>query len=336
MPDMDVQFHREGLLGRITLSRPKALNALTHEMCVAMKHDASIRAVLLDAVPGRAFCAGGDVRAIVEKAKRHDGSAAAFFADEYRLNAAIKHFPKPYVALIDGFCFGGGMGISMHGSHRIVSENAVAGMPETAIGLFPDIGASHFLNRCPGEIGMYLALTGLRLKPADLLYAGLATHYVPAARFPEIGRLLAAGETPDALLSKLAADPGAPPLAEHRASIDRAFAASSVEAILSALEREGAWGAETAALLSKLSPTSLKITFREMREGKPLDFDSGMRMEYRLASRLVEDHDFTEGVRAAVIDKDQAPRWSPARLDEVRDEDVASYFEPLGEDELTL
>ncbi len=343
MDNGDVIFRREGALGRITLNRPRALNALTHEMCAAMlrqlqdwARDSDIRAVMIDAVPGRAFCAGGDVRAIYESATRHDGGAAEFFATEYRMNAAIKHFPKPYVALIDGIAFGGGMGVSVHGSHRVVSENALAGMPETGIGLFPDVGGSYVFPRLQGQLGMYLALTGARLKAPDLLYAGLATHSVQASRHSEIRARLARGETPDAMLASLSTDAGPAPLALHRPAIDRAFAAASVQAILLALAAEGDWGEETAAHLAKLSPTSLEITFRALKAGKALDFNSCMRMEYRLATRLVESHDFAEGVRAAVIDKDQSPRWCPKSLEDVREADIARAFEPLGGCELRL
>ena len=341
--DDDILLRREGALGRITLNRPQALNALTHDMCARMlgqlhdwAGDSTVRAVLIDAVPGRAFCAGGDIRAIYDMGKRRDGSAQDFFTTEYRLNAAIKHFEKPYVALIDGIAMGGGAGVSVHGSYRAASENAVFAMPETAIGLYPDVGGSYFLSRLPGEIGMYLALTGERLNPAGMIYAGLATHFIPAANFKNVAPRLAQGESPDAVLGDLSGDPGLAPLAVHRESIDRAFAGSSVDAILQALDREGAWGQETAALLASRSPTSLKLTFREIREGKALDFDACMRMEYRLTARMLEGHDLYEGVRAILIDRDQRPRWRPASLKEVSDAEIARYFAPLGERELTL
>lgn len=343
MDSTEVIFRREGALGRITLSRPKALNALTRAMVAAIlaqlqewARDPEILTVVIDALPGRAFCAGGDVRAIYESAKQRNGSAAAFFTTEYRMNSAIKHFPKPYVALIDGIAFGGGVGVSVHGSHRVVSENTLLGMPETGIGLFPDVGGTYVLPRLPGQLGMYLALTGARLKADDLLYTGLATHVVPASRHAEIRERLAQGETPEAALATLGADPGPAPVAAYRGAIDRAFAAPSVQAILKDLPQEGDWGARTAAHLVGLSPTSLEVTFRAVRAGRALDFDSCMRMEYRLATRLVQGHDFSEGVRAAVIDKDQMPRWRPASLGEVRDADIARYFEPLGAEELTL
>jgi enoyl-CoA hydratase len=268
--------------------------------------------------------------------KRHDGSAQAFFATEYRLNAAIKHFPKPYVALIDAIAMGGGVGVSVHGTHRVIGEDAIFAMPETAIGLYPDVGGSYFLPRLPGELGMYLALTGVRIGAADMLYAGIATHFVRAAQFAGIAPALARGESVDAILSRLAQDSGPAPLAGIRDAVDRAFAASSVQAILQALGREGEWGRETAALLGTRSPTSLKLTFRAMREGKARDFDACMRMEYRITTRALEGHDLYEGVRAAVIDKDQKPRWQPDSLEKVPEAAIAAYFAPLGDRELPL
>ena len=339
----DVILRREGALGRITLNRPSALNALTHEMCAAILNqlevwgrDPDVLAVLIDAVPGRAFCAGGDIRAIYELGQRHDGSAQAFFATEYRLNATIKHFPKPYIALIDGIAMGGGIGVSVHGTHRVIGEAAVFAMPETAIGLYPDVGGSYFLPRLPGELGMYLGLTGLRLGAADMLYAGIATHFVPAAQFGGIASALARGESVDAILSRSAQLSGPAPLAAYRDAIDRAFAASSVEAVLQALGKKGDWGREVAALLATRSPTSLKLTFQAIREGKNLDFDANMRMEYRITTCALEGHDFYEGVRAAVIDKDQKPRWQPGSLEEISDKDIARYFAPLEDKELPL
>ncbi|HXJ01008.1 MAG TPA: enoyl-CoA hydratase/isomerase family protein [Micropepsaceae bacterium] len=343
MESNEVLLRNEGGVGHITLNRPQALNALTREMCAAMleqlrawREDPAIRLSVIDAIPGRAFCAGGDIRAICEMGKRGDGSAAAFFTTEYRLNAAIRHFSKPYIALIDGIAMGGGVGVSIHGSHRVVSENALFAMPETAIGLFPDVGTTYVLPRLPGEIGMYLALTGGRIKPADMIYAGIATHFVPSARIGDIAPRLIQGEPPDPVLTGLTADPGPSALAANRAAIDRAFAKPSVEAVIDALGAEGVWGQETAALLGTRSPTSLKLTYRQMRLGKTLDFDSCLRSEYRLMTQLLENHDLYEGVRAALIDKDQRPYWRPATLDAVNDADISRYFELRNVTELSL
>jgi enoyl-CoA hydratase len=340
----DVLFRREGAIGRITLNRPKALNALTEDMCAAMfdrlghwATDAAVHAVVIDAVPGKAFCAGGDVRAVYDAGRRGDGSVMSFFRTEYPMNAAIHRFPKPYVALIDGFAFGGGCGVSMHGSHRVASENAVFAMPETLIGLFPDIGASFFLNRLPGEIGMYLALTGLRIGTADASACGLATHHVASRDMAVLRGRLIEGEPPDAVLAQLnASPPGQTDMMGRRDAIDRAFGASSVEDILARLDSEGDWGRETVALLKTRSPTSLKVTFRQMREGAALHFESCQRMEYRIMARMMEGPDFYEGVRAALIDKDQKPRWVPDDLGKVTDGDIDRFFAPLEHDEFTL
>jgi len=302
----------------------------------AWANDPEVRAVVLAAVPGRAFCAGGDIRSIHDMGKRRDGGAQAFFATEYSLNAAVKHFPKPYVSLIDGIVMGGGVGISIHGPHRVISENAVFAMPETAIGLFPDVGGTYALPRLPGQIGMYLALTGERIGAADMMYAGVGTHFIPARNFSTILDRLAGGEAPEAVLDSMRQAHGDAPLSVHRAAIDRAFAAASVEGVLDRLQKEGQWGRDTAALLRKRSPTSLKLTFRAMREGRDLDFDSCMRMEYRLTMRALDGHDLYEGVRAAIIDKDQKPQWQPAAIEDVSDAAIERYFLPLGAGELTL
>jgi enoyl-CoA hydratase len=299
--------------------------------------DAAVSTVVVDAMPGRAFCAGGDIRAIYDAGRKADGSVMRFFETEYRLNAAIHSFPKPHVALIDGYAFGGGCGVSVHGSHRVVSEKAVLAMPETAIGLFPDIGATFFLNRLPGEIGMYLALTGARIDAADAIHCGLATHYVSSADHALLLSRLIGGEAADAALADMSKAPSAGgDLATHRGAIERAFGGASIEEILERLEDEGEWGKESASLLKTRSPTSLKVTHRQMREGATLDFHSCQRMEFRIMARMMSGHDFYEGVRAALIDKDQAPRWRPARLEEVIENGIDRFFAPLGEREFTL
>jgi enoyl-CoA hydratase len=299
--------------------------------------DPNIKAVVIRGAGERAFCAGGDIRALYESGKAGTPYALDFYRDEYRLDAAIKHFPKPYVALIHGIVMGGGVGVSVHGSHRIAAESAVFAMPETGIGLFPDVGGSYFLPRCPGQVGMYLALTGARLKTTDCLYAGVATHFVPQAKWETLLERLANGTAPDQALEGLADNVPDTFLETHRNAIDSIFALESVEAILAALDDEGTdWAGETAATLHTKSPTSLKVTFRQIREGARLEFDECMRMEYRMVNRIVAGHDFYEGVRAAIIDKDGAPKWQPADLAGVGGADVDAYFAPLGDKELTL
>lgn len=340
----EVLFERRGAVGLITLNRPKALNALTHGMCLEMKsqldrwaEDAEIQCVVIRGTGGRAFCAGGDIRALYESGKAKTAYAYDFYRDEYILNAAIKHFPKPYIALIDGIVMGGGVGVSVHGSHRVAGENVTFAMPETGIGLFPDVGGSYFLPRCPGQTGMYLALTGARLKTADTLYAGIATHFVPVAKWESLIEKLATGESADTALYPLAETVPGDFLAGRRTVIDRLFAGSSVEEILSALDAEHTdWAADTAKTIRSKSPMSLKITFRQIRNGAKLEFDDCMRMEWRMVNRIIAGHDFYEGVRATIIDKDGAPKWNPARLEDVSVTDVEDYFAPLPNKELPL
>lgn len=344
MNESEILFERRGTLGLITLNRPKALNALTHDMCVAMKAqldawatDEAVRTVAIRGEGDRAFCAGGDIRALYESGRAGTSYAVDFYRDEYRLNATIKHFPKPYVALLRGIVMGGGVGVSVHGSHRVADETAVFAMPETGIGLFPDVGGSYFLSRCQDEIGMYLALTGARLKTADMLYAGVATHHMPSSNTQQLLDRLAAGESPEAAIPPLSANPGEPALAKHRLVIERLFKGASVENILLGLDAvDDAWTRETASVMRAKSPISQKITYRQIRFGKSLDFDDCMRMEFRMVNRVIAGHDFYEGVRATIIDKDNAPRWQPASIGEVLLRDVESYFAPLNEKELAL
>jgi len=342
----DIRFHRDGAFAIVTLDRQQALNALTLEMAnrlerqlIAWSGDDAVSATVIRSAGGRAFCAGGDIRALYEARSRNDPDAGAFFRAEYRLNHRIKTYGKPFVALIDGIVMGGGVGLSIHGSHRVVTERCRFAMPETGIGFFPDVGGSWFLPRCPGALGTYLGLTGARLGAADMLYCGLATHHVPSERLTAIAAGIGrhAG-TIEALLDRNAEDPGPATLAEHRSTIDRCFAAPTVEDILSNLDADGTpWARETASLLRQKSPTSLKVTLRQLEIGRKLtSFADAMRMEYRLARHFMAAADFYEGIRAAVIDKDQAPRWQPASLASVSDEDVARYFEPLDEPDLDL
>ncbi|WP_439814675.1 enoyl-CoA hydratase/isomerase family protein [Zavarzinia sp. CC-PAN008] len=341
----EVTFAQDGVAGIVTLNRPKALNALTRDMVLLMAQqlelwakDDGVKLVVVVGAGDKAFCAGGDIRALHDSGKAGDGYAAAFYADEYRLNTQIKRYPKPYVALVDGICMGGGVGVSVHGTWRVVTEKTLFAMPETGIGLFPDVGGSYFLPRLPGQVGMYLGLTGARLKgPGDLVPIGVGTHFVPSAGLPALRAALAQGGDVEAILRAHAQDPGAETLAPHRAVIDRCFAESSVEAVLVALERDGGDFAKDAAqTIAIKSPTSLKVTFQQIRRGADLSFEDCMRMEYRMTQRIIEGVDFYEGVRAVVIDKDQKPKWNPDRLGAVDDATVDGYFAPIGDRELRL
>lgn len=341
----EITLEVTGALARIELRRPKALNALTldqihaiHPQLAAWADDPRVKAVAITGEGHKAFCAGGDIRALYEAGQRRDAAYfASFYWDEYRLNRRIKTYPKPYVALEDGIVMGGGVGVSVHGSHRVATENTLFAMPETGIGMFPDVGGTWFLPRLPGEIGTYLALTGARLKAADCLYAGVCSHFVPAARMAELVEALcgiADAKEVDTVLAVFSADPGPAPLAEHRATIDRCFAHDRIEDILAALKADGgAFAAETAKTILGKSPLATKVTLRQMRVGKTLDFDGCMRTEYRLSQRFMAGPDFFEGVRAVIIDKDQAPKWQPASLSEVTDAMVEAFFAP-GEREL--
>lgn len=342
----DVIFEQSGHSGRITLNRPKALNALTHGMALDIgpkleDWDANpkINHVVIGAAGDKAFCAGGDVRRLYELGTARDRRFLAFYHDEYILNTAIKRYSKPYIALIDGIVMGGGVGVSFHGSHRVMTENATFAMPETGIGLFPDVGGTYFLPRCPGEIGMYLALTGTRLKAADAHYAGLATHFVPRGDLALLQKALNERDVDDAIadFDKM---PEGGKLADLQDWIDEAFSGSGVEDIIDRLRdlegESGEWAKKTIDTIQTKSPTSLKITYRQIREGAKVDFEECMRIEYRMVNRIFSGHDFFEGTRAIIIDKDNAPDWQPKDLTSVSDELVDTYFADLGEDELEL
>jgi enoyl-CoA hydratase/carnithine racemase len=349
--EAEILFERRGAAGIVTLNRPQALNAVTHAMVQALAAqlaawagDAAVTRVIVHAPGARAFSAGGDLRDVYDRGRAgRQVEALTFWRDEYRLNAFIKHYPKPYVALIDGIVMGGGVGISVHGSHRVAGERYLFAMPEVGIGFFPDVGGTWFLPRLPGEFGTYCALTGERLKAADGLAAGLATHHVPAARFDDLIEGLCGTVSVDALLAAFAEPAGEGAVTARRAAIDRLFAGEEIETILAALEREAVsgsadagWAASTAATIRQKAPLSLKIALCQMRRGKTLSFDDCMRSEFRIVSRIVYGHDFYEGVRAVIVDKDNAPRWRPASLAEVAAAEVERHFAPLDADELVL
>ncbi|MEN8196049.1 MAG: enoyl-CoA hydratase/isomerase family protein [Pseudomonadota bacterium] len=338
----DTLFETQGALGLITLNRRKALNALTLDMIHAMTErlaewaeDSDIAAVLIRGAGDKAFCAGGDVLALI----RPDNAAfiEGFFRDEYRLNRMIFRYPKPYIALIGGIVMGGGVGVSVHGRYRIATERTLFAMPETGIGMFPDVGGAYFLPRLPGELGLYLGLTGARLKAADCLHAGLAEAYLPQDRHGDLLAGLADGRWPETLISELGGDAGPAPIAEYREGIDRCFSAASVEEIMSRLgDEDGEWAAKALAALRRMSPSALKIAFRQIHEGRQLDFEECMMLEYRISQRVVPGHDFREGVRALLVDKDMSPKWAPPTLAAVTDEQIDGVFAPLSGGDLTF
>jgi len=348
----DVIFEVRNGTGFITLNRPKALNALTLEMIRAIipqlgawQEDSRVKAVVVCGAGDRAFCAGGDVRTVWEAGRKGDPMTADFFREEYSLNRLIHVFAKPYVALIDGITMGGGVGLSVHGSHRVAGDRTMLAMPEVGIGLFPDVGGTYFLPRLPGRLGLFLALTGWRLDAAAAYYCGLATDYVPsdrmddlAAAFEAIDWSAAAPETlVDQVMERFKVTPGSCELAAHQELIDHCFSARSVEFVLTALDEAGdPWATKVAGIIRKQSPTSLKVTFAQLEKGAMLDFDQAMIQEYRMSQAFMAGKDFYEGIRAILIDKDQAPAWSPADLASVTPALVESHFQPLGENDLTF
>jgi enoyl-CoA hydratase/carnithine racemase len=353
----EILFRKQGNIGLITLNRPKVLNALTHSMAsqlhaqlIDWSGDASIGAVVIEGAGDKGFCAGGDVVALYNSGKAwKEGDARnlewrSFFRDEYRMNAAIHHFNKPYIALMDGITMGGGVGVSVHGSHRVASERTMLAMPETGLGLFPDVGGGYFLPRLPGATGMFLALKGERVKAADCVALGICQSYVPSNSMEALKSALSAEDVLDHLRvtdiitsfsQDAAAIEGEAKLAPHQADIDRIFAGDSLQAIMVALESEGSeWAVKQITAMAKMSPTSMAVSFRQIRAGGSLSFDDVMRMEFRIVNRIMEGSDFYEGVRAILLDKDFAPRWQPARLDEVSDDIIAHHFDLLGDGEL--
>jgi enoyl-CoA hydratase len=348
--DDEILFERRGAAGLVTLNRPKALNAVTYGMVHALRaqldawaQDVGVTRVVLKAEGERAFSAGGDIRVLTDlgKAGKHD-EALQFWRHEYALNAVIKNYRKPYVSLIDGIVMGGGVGVSVHGSHRVAGDGFSFAMPEVGIGFFPDIGATWFLPRMPGELGTYCALTGERFGIGDGLAAGIATQRVRSARFPALLDGLSGTLPVDVVLAAFAEPEDAGAIVQRREAIDRLFKGDRVEEILAALDREAAfgrtdadWAGKTANTIRNKSPLSLKLALAQVRRGGSMDFGTCMRTEFRIVSRVIHGHDFYEGVRAVIVDKDNKPQWQPRTLGEVSGADVERHFAPL-ERELAL
>lgn len=340
-----VIFNQEKNIGFIRLNRPEALNALTLEMVKAISQqlrlwdqDPSIHAVILEAATGRAFCAGGDVRWLYEAGKRQDPVQMQFFEHEYQMNFQIHHFSKPYVALMDGMTMGGGVGVALHGSHPVASERFVFAMPETAIGFFPDIGASYLLNRCPGATGLYLGLSGERINAQEALSLNLVSQVSKADDFPLIVEALKDLDlsvdshlrVSDCLRS-FALLPEETELDEWRDLIEAVFVRGSIESMLEALSLSGSdWASSLAASLSTKSPFSLKLTLAQLRHTVGLSLAECLQLDYTLVGHFMRGHDFYEGVRALLVDKDRKPQWRPASLAEVDDSAVEAYFKPWG------
>ena len=339
----DLIVTTDGRVGRIRLNRPKAIHALNTGMCrgaidalEAWRADAAVEAIIIDHAEGRGFCAGGDIRMIAESGAADGADAREFFHAEYRMNHRLFAYAKPVVAFMDGITMGGGVGISQPAKFRVATENTRFAMPETGIGLFPDVGGGWYLSRLPGRVGAFLALTGARLDGAETLALGLATHYLPASALESAKAEIAAD--PQAIEAILSAHAVAPPPARilgNRELIDRLFAGRTVEEIVAALEADGGeWAQKELATIRTKSPQSLKVSLRIVEDGAHMHgFADEMVQEYAVATRIVQRPDFAEGVRALIVDKDNQPRWDPPTLDGVTDHMIDRIFAPLPEHE---
>ncbi|CAN5344119.1 enoyl-CoA hydratase/isomerase family protein [soil metagenome] len=347
----DVIVRRDGAAGIIRLNRPKAINALTVEMVReimpgldAFEADPGVSLVLLEGAGDRGLCAGGDIRGLYESAKVHGDLGAVFWREEYILNARIPEFPKPYVAYMDGLVMGGGVGLSAHGRHRIVTDKTKMGMPEVGLGFFPDVGGTWLLSRAPGEIGTYFALTGLTMSGADAVYAGAADTLIASSDWPAVrdaltnAPLQAGDKDIREILSRFAATNIEAPVAAHRDEIDRLFAHETMEAIVAALKKDSSeFGQATLKALSDKSPTALKVTLELLRRARnSKSLKECLVREYNSALAVFDSAEFIEGVRAAIIDKDRKPKWSPERIEDVTPDIVAKYFAPNGKYTLVI
>ncbi len=330
----EVIVRAQGGVGRLTLNRPAALNALTTGMCEAMieallawRSDSAVAIVVIDHAGERGFCAGGDIRMLAESGAGDGAEARRFFFVEYRLNELLFRYAKPVVAIMDGVTMGGGVGLSMPARYRVATERTTFAMPETGIGLFPDVGGGWHLSRLQSHAGMWLALTGARIRGADCLSLGIATDFVESAK---LGALKTTTD-PETLLTELETEPGPAPIAAHREDIDRLFAADSVEAIFAALAADPSdWAKAQLETLKTKSPQTLKVAFRQLRQAVAMaSFADEMRVEYRIGARVVRRHDFLEGVRAVIVDKDNAPKWSPPNIEAVSEAMLDEIFAPL-------
>lgn len=335
----------QGDLGVITLNRPHALNALTQAMCQTIKNTldhweqtTSIKAVIIRGTGDRAFCAGGDIRYLYHMGKENPEIARQFFYYEYRMNHRIFHFKKPYIALMNGITMGGGVGVSIHGSHRVATEKLLLAMPETGIGFIPDIGGSYFLPRCPNYTGFYLGLTGARINAADCYYLGLTNHQIKSEQIDTLVTQLLetafadnAHQTVTEIIKQFHCAPEPAPLTKYSDEIATCFAHATMEEILHALtQHTNPWCHETARLLMTKSPTCLKVALKELISGKKIHFDDALQMEYRLGQNFLLSHDFYAGIRAVVIDKNQKPNWQPDNLAGVSSDMVNAYFQATG------
>jgi enoyl-CoA hydratase len=341
MTEVITQIERK--IARVRLDRPKAIHALTTAMCAtildaleAWRTDQQVEAILIDHAEGRGFCAGGDIRMLAESGAKDGVEAREFFHTEYRMNHRLFTYAKPVVAFMDGITMGGGVGLSQPAKYRVATENTRLAMPETGIGLFPDVGGGWYLSRLPGRTGQFLALTGHRLDGAECLALGLATHYLTSDRLEDAkARIAAEPQRIAAILDELSTPAPEAKILAHRDAIDRLFASDTLEAIFAALEADsGEWAQQQLALLRTKSPQTMKVSLRLLHEGATMPtFEDEMRQEYAVGAHVVQRHDFLEGVRAVIVDKDNAPAWNPATPEGVTDHIIDQIFAPLPDGE---
>jgi len=335
----DVHIHKEGEAGFLSLNRPKALHALTLEMCHTFSaaladwaHDDAVKTIIVDHADGRGFCAGGDIAFLRHSALNDNGlGGRKFFHDEYQLNHQMFTYAKPITAFMDGITMGGGVGISQPATFKVATENTRFAMPETGIGLFPDVGGGWYLSRLSGRIGQFLALTGARLDGAECLWAGLATHYLPSDKLARAKAEIAAGQDAGKVLDALSAPPPPARIAGNAVNIAKHFSSNRLEDILASLRADSSdWAAKELATLGTKSPQACKIALRQLAASTQLtDFADNMRIEYRIASRVLTRPDFAEGVRAVIVDKTNDPQWNPAKAQGVTEDMLDAIFAPL-------
>jgi len=339
----EVLINIEGGVGRIRLNRPKAIHALTHGMCDTMiaallewRENNSVRLVMIDHAEGRGFCAGGDIRMIAESGKGDGVEARAFFYREYQLNHLLFTYEKPVIAFMDGVTMGGGVGISQPAKYRIATERTMYAMPESGIGLFPDVGGGWYLSRLPGRTGEFLALTGARIDGAECVALGLATDYVLSEKLDALkAEIIADPASLETAISNAGETPPEARITANRSRIDRLFASNTYEDVLAALKADGSeWALKELATLANKSPTTCKVSLRLLAQGRDhVDFAEEMKVEFRVAAHICQRHDFIEGVRALIVDKDNAPKWDPDTPEGVTDHMIAQIFAPLPADE---
>jgi enoyl-CoA hydratase len=337
MTQQEILCTKRGAAGFVLLNRPHALNALTPGMIAELEHalvawaaDPSIERVVIRGAGERAFCAGGDIRLVHDLGRaRRFAEQRAFYAHEYQVNRRIARYPKPYIALLDGFVMGGGAGVAIHGSHRVVSERVTFSMPEVGIGFFPDVGATTFLTPLPDAMGIYLGATGARIMTGDMIALGLATHHVPQEQFDALASALEAQGDTDAIINRFAQQAPAPHLAQHRGLIRDAFGKGNLAVMLDRLQAcDSDFAREALALLRSKCPTSIAVALRQLARA-PVEIEEALQLEYRLVTHICRREDFYEGIRCVIIDKGQQPQWAPARLEDVQSADIEALFAVL-------